>query len=174
MRIIIFFGLCAIGLSFSSCKKDDKADNPIAHGYFQYSFVYSAWSNINAGWIIDKSGNVKSYENPQKWNEPDSLGYISEQQLIENLSHCDSLINTIASSDLTYYNTLVESASKGQMTPRKRGGADMGAQRFYCYWYDKSKGKYKQIILSQYGDVIFSNTDSSAIKIDSWLMTIKY
>jgi hypothetical protein len=173
MREFILFGLCAIGICFSSCEKESKIDNSVVHGYFQYSYVNHAWGKTHSGWIIDKYGNVKSYNNPQKWNEPDSLGYITEEQLIDNLSYCNLNINTISSSNLTKYNSLVESASKGKLSNAKPGGNDMGIMSYYCYWYDTAKGKYKQILLSQDGDWSLTNSDYNAIKIDTWMKTIK-
>jgi hypothetical protein len=59
------------------------------------------------------------------------------------------------------------------MSTGKNTGADMGAFSYYCYWYDKAKGKYKQILLSQTGDWTISNTDVNAIKIDTWLKKVK-
>jgi hypothetical protein len=173
MRNFIVLGLLIISLSCVSCKKDNTTTaTSTIHGYFQYSYINHSWGDENYGWIIDKSGNVKSYNNPKNWNTPDSLGYIGEQQLEDNISYCNSIVNTVTNNDLANYNLLVDAASRGKLITRRQEVYDMGAMTYYCYWYDTVKGKYKQILLSQTGYLIIINTDYNAMMINIWLKTI--
>lgn len=162
MKKIIF--LLLFFVSTSCCKIDPDA----LHGYYHFSYHNHAWLTVHSGWMVDENGSIRGYNNPEKWNYPDSLGYISRYQLEENLSYCDTVIGRVSPGKVSYYNLFVYSASKGTYSEPKPHGADMGARVYYCYWYDRSKDLYRQVMLNQDGDWICHNTDNSAKKIYKW------
>lgn len=160
-----------LGLVLVSCEKEYSTTIPY-HGFFQFSHESYAFIRQEGGWIIDKNGNLCTYSNPQNWNYPDSQGYISEQQLLQNLSKCTVSGYNISYEDLLKYNAKVPSAVAGKMSEGISMGADIGGYANICYWYDESKGMYKQVILSQWGDWRQYNTSKQARNIDQWLRSI--
>jgi hypothetical protein len=58
---------------------------------------------------------------------------------------------------------------EGLLSKPEQHGADMGEQTYSCYWYDRSKDRYRHVMLNEYGDWVRYNTDDSAMKIYSWL-----
>ena len=169
MKKFILIGLALLSLCFCSCKKEK---DTIIYLY-RYSYINFSGLPDHSGWIIDQTGNVKSYNNPEKWNFADTSGYISKQQLSDNISACLTVLSSVSTIELAKYDALIEAASKGELTTPDCPGADRGSYTYQCYWYDKTKGKYKEVLLSNDGDCSYHNTDKSAIEIDSWLKTIK-
>ena len=165
-RIVLLF-LCFVCLN--GCDPDSWRPSCAPHAYFHFSYENHAWVSVHSGWIIDENGIIRSYKNPHKWNYPDSLGYITRFELEENLSYCDSVIGKVSAREMSYYNHLVFPASKGSRTKPEPHGADMGIRMYSCYWYDQRKGRYRQVILNQYGDWIRTNENDKAVKIYSWL-----
>lgn len=83
------------------------------------------------------------------------------------------MIYKIDNTELKQYIELIEPASKGQIDSVARHRADFGGIVFNCFWYDKMKDEYRTILLSSMTDVMDqTNTDSSAVRIDTWLKTI--
>lgn len=156
-------------VSISCCKTEFGQCPGALHAYYHFAYENHAWVSVHSGWIIDENGWIRGYENPGKWNYPDSLGYISGYHLEENLSFCDTVLGRVSPRKMSYYNVLSFSASKGTLSKPEQHGADMGVQTYYCYWYDRSKDLYRQVMLNQYGDWIRYNTDHSAQKIYNWL-----
>ncbi|HBG53134.1 MAG TPA: hypothetical protein DDW70_02820 [Rikenellaceae bacterium] len=167
MKRIILLLLCLVSLN--GCKPDLWQSCSASHAYYHFSYENHAWVSIHSGWMIDENGTVRAYKNPAKWNYPDSLGYISRDQLEENLSYCDSVIGKVSTREMSYYNHLVFPASKGSLTRPEQHGADMGIQMYSCYWHDRTEHRYRQVILNQYGDWIRTNDNDKAVKIYKWL-----
>ena len=165
-RIIV---LLMFLVSMSGCDQDLWRSSCAPHAYYHFSYENHAWVSIHSGWMIDENGIIRAYKNPEKWNYPDSLGYISRCQLEENLSYCDSVIGKVSAREMSHYNHLVFPASKGSLTKPEQHGADMGIQMYSCYCYDRPRDRYRQVILNQYGDWIRTNENDKAVKIYSWL-----
>jgi hypothetical protein len=163
--------ILVFGLSLVSCEKEYYTIVPYP-SYFQCSNTFSAFINTHTGWMIDDKGNIKSYENPVNWNFANSDGYIEEAQILENLSKCYQSPTYITNSDLIKYSSMVESAAKGRLSTPVSERMDAGVTAYYCYWYDESKGMYKEVLLSQTGDWSSYNTSKKAKILDSWLRSI--
>ncbi len=163
--------ILVFGLSLVSCEKEYYTIVPYPC-YFQCSNTFSAFINTHSGWMIDDKGNVRSFENPLYWNYPDADGYITEAKLVENLSKCNPSSTIISNADLIKYSSMVESAANGKLTTPVSKSMDAGATAYYCYWYDQSKGMYKQVLLSQNGDWVSYNTSKKAKILDGWLKSI--
>ncbi len=167
MKRIVF--LLLFFVCMSCCKLDFGLCPCVSHAYYHFSYENHAWGSVHSGWMIDENGWIRAYKNPEKWNYPDSSGYISRYHLEENLSFCDSVVGRVSLREMSYYNVFVYSASRGLLSKPEQHGADMGEQTYSCYWYDRSKDRYRHVMLNEYGDWVRYNTDDSAMKIYSWL-----
>ena len=159
-RIFILL-ICAFLLI--SCEKDSNDDHKV---YFEHYAINYAWGFSYVHWIIDNEGNVLTNR------KNDSFISFSD-----NLSYAkilfDSVIYKIDKQELEQYVALIEPASKGELDSIPRSRADFGGTVFNCFLYNNINNSYKTILLSQMSDVMdIINTDSSAKKIDKWLIDI--
>ena len=141
-------------------------DQPV---YFEYQYINFAWGVAFNGWMIDNEGNVRGYDFPENYRSPDSLGYLSTEDLNYNLSQTDTLLQNIKQKELERYTRLISGAADGALSDRTTRGADMGASILSCYAYDHSTGLYKHVLLSQAGDQEQFNQSSEAEELVEWL-----
>ncbi len=64
--------------------------------------------------------------------------------------------------------TLVSEASNGPFTEDPPMMADAGIPQHTAFLYDSTKGGYREILLSQNGDVSISNESPAAKKLVAW------
>jgi hypothetical protein len=168
MKKIIIFLLSFLGIC--ACSSDSQFNKRI---YFELSYLNYAWGYVHQGWVIDQDGKVYSFRNPKQWNMPDEEGYIKHNDLNNNRLYCDSIINTVDSKSLNYFVSLIPSVAYKSVTDKKWTGCDAGVLSYCCYYYDPTKGKYKQIILKESGDYSRENTSQYAEAISNWMSTIQ-
>lgn len=178
MRKFILTGIALLSLCITSCTKDLPIEvNPETtsdiNGYFGYSFGNYAWEHQRDGWIIDKSGNIKGYLNPEKWNQPDSNGYITQEKIDENLSFCNISKGNVSIDLLSYYYDISVAIKADRFSDPISKGCDMGSVKFYYYAFESISGKYKAILLCEDGDWATYNKDNNAIKVTNWLKSIQ-
>ena len=137
---------------------------------FQQSFVNYAWGYQNRGWFVDNRGTMKAYRvtDAEYWVRPDS-GYISVDDLISNYSLGDKIIYTIPDKELRQKYGLIGAAASGEISERTRSAYDAGLVQFSCFWWDKERGLFKEVLLSLSGDWEQVNLDPAAIELDNWL-----
>ncbi|MFT5822371.1 MAG: hypothetical protein ACI8ZM_003627 [Crocinitomix sp.] len=164
------FLLAIFTLILLGCNKE-KYDS-IPHGYYTMEYQNWAWGYSHSGWIIDSEGNVNSFNLPNDWNGPDSLGYISESQLIENISNCDSKIGSVSKRTLYTHNKLINDAATGSNSEPESNGADIGRYAYYCYQFDTDAGLYKGVVLEVDGDWSYHNESNAAKSIAKWMKKI--
>jgi hypothetical protein len=103
VKYLNLFALCFslfTGLILTSCDKDCDEVNPVKDPvYFQYEAINYAWGFYHVGWYIDSKGNFDYYRLPQYPIEPDSSGYISKVDLLDNLAKADSIVYNISIHD---------------------------------------------------------------------------
>ena len=108
VRKVILISLLSIIL-FASCEKDcppgHSSEEPV---YFQYEAKNYAWGIFHSGWYIDQDGKFNYYNLPSEWNEPDSLGYISKEELLENLEKADTVIYQVSEQELDNQVSLID------------------------------------------------------------------
>ncbi len=153
-------------LSLFSCTKKYES---LPHGYYTMEFHNFAWGEQHDGWMIDKDGNIMSFNLPEEWNYADSLGYISEEHLQENLARCTEKLGKTTKRRLYLNNKLIAAAAEGTLSERKNIGADMGATTYLCYQYDKEKNLYKRVVLDTEGDWSYYNQSQEAKEITRWM-----
>jgi hypothetical protein len=169
MKRILFFTL--IVLLLFGCNKE-KYDS-IPHGYYTVEYMNFAWGFQHTGWIIDSEGNVMSFDLPSNWNREDSLGYISEADLIDNLSQCNEKIDKVTSRRLYLNNKLIDGAANGTFSERENTSNDAGGMEFSCYQFDQELNLYKKVTLNVEGDWSYHNESEEAEKITKWMKKIK-
>jgi hypothetical protein len=165
MKKIILISIVILALL--GCNKN-KFDS-IPHGYYTMEYYNWAWGYSHSGWIIDKGGDVMSFNLPDSWQNIDSTGHISEADLIENISNCDSKTNEISKSTLYKYNKLIDQAADGTISEPVNVGNDAGGTGLYCYQYNADLGLYKRVLLDVEGDWRYHNESSQAKTITKWL-----
>jgi hypothetical protein len=139
---------------------------------FQSEYVNYAKGFYHKGWIIDSSGNVRSYRMPEQWHFIDSLSLISSQDMNEDMQQTDSIIFKIDRDTLLKYFSKLEDASKGKLSEPRQEMFDAGIAQFSGYLYQKDSKKFQQIVIRQIGDVAFENQSSEAKEIYSWMKNL--
>lgn len=172
-RIIMknyLFIISFIAYSLLGCNKE-KFDS-LPHGYYTLEHENWAWGYSHSGWIIDTDGNVMTFDLPSKWNREDSLGYISESALLENISYCNKKAEKVSKRKLYKHNQLIAGAANGKISLHDNTTADMGTRQYTCYWYDETRNLYKRVILKIEGDMEAVNESKNAAKIVDWMKKI--
>src|SRR6185503_10228978 len=121
-------------LFMTACDKDCVESVPVNEPvYFQFEAKNYAWGLYHTGWFIDKQGKFDYYNLPVNWNEPDSLGFISKEELISNLEQADSVIYQISVNDLQNQISLISEVDDNSFSEIEHVGADIGRLDLYCF-----------------------------------------
>lgn len=160
-----------VSIILISCSKKD--DDEVHHGYFTYEYQNWAWGYQHEGWMMDEKGKVNSFNLPEHWNGVDSLGYISEVELIENLEFCESKIDQVSSSQLLNKNQLISAAVNGEYSERQNTAYDAGSIQYVCYYWESALNSYKRVVLEESGDISYQNLSTEAQEITKWMKKIK-
>jgi hypothetical protein len=135
---LLFFILLA------GCNKEDDilpdANQPLL---FQCEYINYAWGYQHNGWIIDSSGNVRSYRLPKQWYFVDSLGLISSQEMNDDIQLTDSIIFKIDRDSLLKYFSILEDASIGKLSEPRQEMFDAGITQFSGCIYQNDSKKFK-------------------------------
>jgi len=169
-HILIF--IIFVFTSLISCSDDDIQKSDGQEIFFEVTYVNHAWVDQFKGFVIDKEGKIRTYENPVKWNSTDGKTGITLSQIQENISQTKLSSTSISTADLQNYIAKISSISGSEFTKPVSGGADRGITSFYAYRYDQDKQIYMPVLLSQTGDFETYNKDKSAIDISTWLTEI--
>jgi len=154
---------------FPACEKEYYEGPEDQAVYFEYHYLNFAWGAKDYGWMIDREGNVRGYENPTEYRWPDSSGYLSSEDLEYNLSLTDTLLHHINAKELERHTKLISGAAEGALSDHSHRGADMGSSTLSCYAYDHNTGSYKHVLLSLSGDLEQINQSAEAGVLVDWL-----
>lgn len=160
-------------LGLISCNND--IPNFKQHILFEQHYTNWAWGYQNNGYLIDSLGSVRPFDLSNTtihWNYPDSLGYISEEKMEENLSHCNTAINQLNSDSLSFYVGKIWNASKGKISQSELQMADFGEIRYSAYIFDEKNKRYKEVLIKLYGDITLNNNATEANAIYGWMTRI--
>jgi hypothetical protein len=142
------------------------------HILFEQHYTNWAWSYQNNGYLIDSLGYIRTFDLSHttiKWNYPDSLGYISEEKMEENLSHCEKTVNQLNADSLSLYVGKIWGASKGKISQSDLQMADFGEIKYSAYIRDEKKKRYKEVLIKLYGDITVDNSSAEAGEIYGWM-----
>lgn len=142
---------------------------------FGVQYTNWAWGYQNKGFLIDSMGYVRAFDlskTKQEWKNSDSSGYISKAEMETNLSYCDSVIYNLNVDSLSHYTGKIVAASKGTISKPVTQMADFGEIRYSAYIYDEKYGRYKEVLIKLYGDIMINNSSKEAEDIYGWLKRI--
>ena len=148
-----------------------ECDSPMGQPvYFEYHYTNYAWGYQENGWIIDREGNIRSFNLPVDFRYPDSTGYLTIGDLEHNLILTDSIVGNVDESEFEQYIEYIPAAAEGEIGKSKSIAADAGASVLSCYLYDKEKDAYKFVFLAQSGDWEQFNLSPEAEILVDWLL----
>ncbi len=155
----------------AGCKKSLIRDEGQAM-LFQYDYVNNAWGSQHYGFIIDKDGNVLTYNNPEEWNFADNDLIITGEQVSENLNMCSYSGTNVPEEELRKYEKYIKYLALSKISALRNTGADAGTASFICYEYSENPGTYKGTIIKMEGDFSCENLNFYSKKIASWMKDI--
>ena len=136
---------------------------------FQYHYVNHAWGYQDSGFMIDTSGNIRSFSFPVDWNYPDSDGYISAADMDENMAQLGEPYCKAGKYDQAYFAGRLEKAVNGKISDPENRMCDAGAHGYAGYIYEPEKERYRYVFIRQTGDWYMENTSRDAAEIFGWL-----
>lgn len=144
---------------------------------FEVSVHNHAWGHVNYGIHIDRQGRVYGYDLSRlDWREEEQYftedSSYSEAILEEKFSNNKQYFQTIDAETLAEMVRLIAPASLGPFTEPKDTARDAGATTYVAFLYDEGRGKYKEVLLYQWGDWTIENTSEEAKTLHSWLYGI--
>ncbi len=167
--------LLAVFLLLTGCVKEncdcDKMDvyPPVL---FQYEYVNYAWGYRHHGFMIDAGGKVKGFRQPKDWIEPDSMGFISKENLLHNLAQCDTLCTTVSSLEVTANYSDIDEIRTGKIIDNGMVMADAGTGVLSAWYWNEKVGKYESVFLISNGDVYKVNDHPDVKAMVDWLKRI--
>src|SRR3989339_891443 len=105
-RSIVFSILLIAVLGLTGCMKRDCCCDPDPKltktpvVMFQYEYYNYAWGFRHNGFLIDGSGNIKGFRQPEKWITPDSSGLMTSADLTYNLAQCDTTCGKLSKVEI--------------------------------------------------------------------------
>lgn len=156
-----------------NCSDDEVLNPGEQQVFFQVSHTNEAWGEQNKGFLIDRDGQVRLYDNPDTWNPVDVRSGLTRQQMTENLASTAIASRKINAGDLRSYFLAIAAIKEENFTPRRNQGNDRGTTYYYAFVYDAKQEIYQPVLLAEAGDWETHNQDESAMKITSWLMQIE-
>ena len=168
---ILFF--IALVCLFAGCQPDEAPVPEEQEVLFEVYSINFAWGKQHSGFIIDKNGSIKVFENPVKWNFPTVDNELSAEEMAENLSNSALSSTSIPVQEVQEYASKIYTVNPNKLSKRVSEGADRGAIIVLMYRYNPGSKTYQQVILSETGDWNAENSDKHAKQIREWLQGIR-
>jgi hypothetical protein len=158
-------------LFFTGCKKNFTiSDKQVI--LFQLDYVNYAWGYQHNGYMIDKDGDILTYNNPENWNFPDNDFSLTEHQVLENIASCTQSGKRILKEELQKYSNYINNIASTKITALKNVAADAGSLEYICYQYSENSGMYKGSLIKKEGDFTCENLNFYSKKVASWMRGI--
>ena len=141
--------------------------------FFQYEYINHAWGYMHNGWLIDSTGSVYCYEQPEYYAKADSMGYVNLEDLDRMISEYDTVCYVIEPSTLRSNAELIAPAAEGELSLPDNRMADAGIRSYYAYLYDSDTQKYKRVLLLQEGDWEIINQSAAANDLADWMKLLR-
>ena len=140
---------------------------------FQYSYTNWAWKPSNEGILIKGDGTVLIYNNPEKWNFPNSEKSLTSSQVEENLSYCTPTNISIPSAELHKYARYIDNLTSSKISAPINRGADMGSSSYFCFHFSKDSASYRTVTIKITGDWECENLNYFSKKTVDWIDNIR-
>lgn len=171
-RIIFNFFIATILITcLASCDEETAVFND-STAFFQHEYRNSAWGISHSGWFIDREGNVRFYNLPIGWNEPDSEGYLTEEELQSNLQSADSILYKVPFIHLTQMVDLIDDIDESRLHQQDSHTNDAGTATLYFYYHDLESDRYKRVLIWSRGDFMQTNVDPDATNLIAYLFSV--
>jgi len=173
MKNLLFLMLLLFLFAFTNCEKDNSTSPQPDTGsiLFQYYYENYAWGYVHNGFLIDSSGVVHVFSNPDGWNFHSYDTTIQGSLLNANLIYSES-VDTIEQTVLKEKLALVSEATTGELYQTGLVMCDGGISCYYAYTYNSDIKLYTPISLYQGGDFEIKNTNTTAQELADWLASI--
>ncbi len=171
MRLVFLVCMLALQLPFEGCRKNYtlSEDQKIL---FQYSYNNDNTSRVNQGFIIDKDGNILTYNQPEKWNFPDLNAVLAQVQVAENLRYCKTTGKRVPHTELDKYESHIINLASSKVSAKKSATTGKGTSAYYCYTFSSEDSTYKQVIIRMHGDLECENLNFYSRKVAEWMNLI--
>ena len=158
---------------FTSCEEQFNSlaeiDQPVL---FKVEYMNFAWGYDHEGYIIDKTGSVRSFDRDDEWNFPDDNGYISISELTENVDQLPEVSQTVDSDLLLKYFNKMHRVDPEALTDRENVSVDAGSTRYSGFILESKQDTCREVVLKVVGDWSYENTSREAKQIYKWLSEI--
>jgi len=139
---------------------------------FDISYVNYAWGYRMNGYVIDREGNVSSYDHSDAEWLPSSDQYYTQAELDEKFSQNLTLIGTVELTILLDRFARLSVAEEGPLSPGVNVCYDAGTSTYMGYRYDSDTQHYIPIVLYMAGDTARKNFNDQAKYLFDWLLEI--
>jgi uncharacterized Fe-S cluster protein YjdI len=171
-RVFLYLTIVTVAvLIFTGCKKNYTVSNDVEL-YFQMDYLNYAWGYQHSGYIIKGNGEVLTYDNPEKWNFPDSNFIITADQVAENLAMCSPAGIAIPVNELAKYTSHIGNIASSKVSALRNVAADAGSTQFICYEVSGEEKNYKGYLIKMEGDFTCENLNFFSKKVVSWMKEI--
>jgi hypothetical protein len=153
-------------LLLSGCEKIYDYDN---NTIFMVEYSNYAWGIRHSGIMIDSTGNVMTFNLPTTWNRPDEMGFISLEDMQENLTQMEEISCAVTRNDFARYSSKLMEAKNGTLSDPKNEMADFGTVLYSGFLFDSNNNTYKRILIKQTGDWAIDNSSKEAQELYEWL-----
>ncbi|PSL23611.1 hypothetical protein [Dyadobacter jiangsuensis] len=169
---LISLCMIAAAIALPACSDEEFSVSDDQEILFEVNYVNYAWGFQNNGFLIDKTGRVRTYDKPKDWKFA-SEGPFTVAEMDERVSKTTIANYTVPANELSQYVSKMRRVSDKDFTTPASVGADMGASAFYIYRYDTGSKTYNAILLQSVGDDNVYNKDSDAKEIADWLVKVR-
>lgn len=166
---VLFFSTWAL-LSVS-CSDDVVVSNE-QEVYFEIHYTNQAWGTQFKGFLIDKQGQVRTYDKPAGWNDIEGKSTLSKEKMEANIGQTTISSTKITPAELDQHIDTSRKIAGDSFSKPANGGADLGLTRFYSYTYNADQKTYTAVLLRQTGNVIIHNQDPNAKEVADWLTKV--
>lgn len=169
-----YFSLLVGAIMLVSCQKEIVENSFEGQAVlFSKEYINYAWGYQHFGWIMDSDGVIRSYNQPEKWNFIDSVGYISSGKMVDNINITTSILLQVDKDETSKFYPKAMQSLYGKTTVPTHEMSDFGTITYSAYVLIPETGKFKRIVLYQYGDVCFINTSEAAREIYTWMKNLE-
>lgn len=163
--------ICCMALTYAlgGCSDPDITVSEEQEVLFEVNYTNHAWGHQNKGFLIDKAGRIRTYDNPKDWKTGISGSPLTTAEVDENLSKTVISPYTLTNAEISEYISKSRKVSDSDFSKPVSRGADMGATSSFIYRYDPGTKTYTKVLLQQKGDNDVFNKDPDAEEIAKWL-----
>jgi hypothetical protein len=163
--------ICCLALTYAlgGCSDPEITVSEEHEVLFEVNYTNHAWGHQNKGFLIDKAGRIRTYDNPKDWKTSFAGAPLTNADMDENLSKTVISKHTVSETELSKYVNISVKVSDSDFSKPVNRGADMGGTSLFIYRFDAATKTYTTVLLQEKGDNDIFNNDPDAKQIAEWL-----